>query len=265
MRFALTVLMLFSFCVSAQEIEIVTPAGQKKLSLAQMKSQLKSQVIEVDDIVYHKKMQYDGFRLLDVLTLAGLSADSSADELLMTASDGYTPSVGFDKVKSRSGFLVYQERGKNGKFQPLPHGKSTIDPGPFYIVWEKSEDVRELPWAFQLIKLEASDWKKRYADVLPPKVAIDSKEMKGFKIFKTDCLRCHSINLQGGEIGPELNAPKNVTEYWTLANLREYIPDASRFRYKSKMPPFPNLKSADIEALLAYLSHMKKYKVAAKN
>jgi mono/diheme cytochrome c family protein len=263
MRGALLFVLLFTFSRSySQEIEIVTPAGAKKIKLSKMKSELKSQTVEVDDIVYHKKMQYDGFRLLDVLQMAGLGADQSADELLLTAADGYTPSVRFDKVKSHSGYLVYQEKGKVRKFSPLPHGKSAIDPGPFYVVWEKSNDVSELPWAFQLIKLEAVDWNKRYANVIPPKVSKDSAEMKGFLIFKTDCLRCHSINLQGGEIGPELNAPKNVTEYWTKENLREYIPDASRFRYKSKMPPFPNLKSADLDALLSYLTHMKKFKVA---
>ena len=85
--------------------------------------------------------------------------------------------------------------------------------------------------------------------------------MKGFVMFKNDCIRCHSINLQGGDVGPELNAPQNVTEYWRPEVLRDFIRDAPGFRFKSKMPSFSHLKSEQLDHLIAYLTHMKTFKI----
>ena len=85
---------------------------------------------------------------------------------------------------------------------------------------------------------------------------------KGFVTFKNHCIRCHSLNLQGGEVGPELNSPKNVTEYWEKSTLRAFIRDASSFRFKDKMPAFPNLKESDLDEILEYLAYMKDHKIA---
>jgi len=89
----------------------------------------------------------------------------------------------------------------------------------------------------------------------------DSSVMKGFLVFKNECVRCHSINLQGGELGPELNAPQNVAEYWAKDTLKRFIRDASSFRYKTKMPPFPHLKDQELDEVLDYLEFMKGHKL----
>lgn len=79
----------------------------------------------------------------------------------------------------------------------------------------------------------------------------NSAAYQGFLLFKQSCISCHSNNLQGGELGSELNAPKNVTEYWTEAHLKAFIPNASGYRYKSKIPAFPQLSSQDMDRLVA--------------
>ncbi len=82
--------------------------------------------------------------------------------------------------------------------------------------------------------------------------------MRGFILFKNECIRCHSVNLVGGDIGPELNTPKNVLEYWDEKTLRQFVKDASSFRAKSKMPPFPNLTDSNISDVFSYFRYLTK-------
>jgi mono/diheme cytochrome c family protein len=162
-------------------------------------------------------------------------------------------------MKERQGYLAYQEHGRAGRFSEVDQGKAKISPGPFYVVWENG--ALDVPWPYQLVKVEAVAWATKFPRVVPPKVSADSTVMKGFILFKNDCIRCHSINLQGGDVGPELNAPQNVTEYWRPEVLQDFIRDAPGFRFKSKMPSFTSLKSEQISQLIAYLSHMKNFKI----
>ena len=111
------------------------------------------------------------------------------------------------------------------------------------------------------MKIEVVSFADKFAKLYPDGAKPDSGAMQGFLIFKNECIRCHSINLQGGDVGPELNSPKNVTEYWDIATLKAFIHDPTRFRYKSKMPPFPQLKPADIDHVLDYFAAMKTKKV----
>ena len=60
----------------------------------------------------------------------------------------------------------------------------------------------------------------------------------------------------GGRVGPELNVPKNVLEYRTEPEVRAYIKNPLSLRY-GNMPPHPDLRDEDLDALVGYLSAMK--------
>lgn len=62
-------------------------------------------------------------------------------------------------------------------------------------------------------------------------------------------------------MGPELNVPKNVTEYWDRQHLKTLIENPAALRWGSKMPGFSWLPAEDREAILAYLEAMKGKKV----
>jgi cytochrome c2 len=94
--------------------------------------------------------------------------------------------------------------------------------------------------------------------VLPAGAPRDVSE--GAALFTARCSRCHSINLVGGTMGPELNVPRNVTEYWHEEALREFIADPSQVRAGSRMPASRDLTSRDVDLLLAYLRFMTAHK-----
>lgn len=260
MKNALLVLVLFSLPAWAQKLEIITPQKTSSLSLALMKAKLKRVSVKIDDPVYGKEMEYDAFALEDVLRLGGVDLSASADEIVFVAIDGYAPNTDFAKIKNHKAFLAYGvHAGK--KFPQVAQGKTKISPAPFYVVWEEGKKIPDhVPWPYQLAKIEIVDWNKKFPGLFPAKAAADSAERKGFNLFKAECIRCHSLNLQGGDLGPELNVPKNITEYWDQGVLKEFIRDNSQFRLKSKMPPFKQLSDEQLNDLLAYLRYMKGHK-----
>ncbi len=247
----------------AQSLNFQRGSHQSKLSLHDLKAKLHVHNVKIDDPVYGKPKSFDAFLLKEVLQLAGIGGPAQVDdEIIFTASDGYAPNTTFTQLNNHIAYLAFQEHGNAGRFALVKQGKAMITPGPFYVVWEEGTKIREdVPFPYQLVKIEVVEFSEKYKNILPPKGPPDSKEIKGFAVFKAQCLRCHSVNMQGGEIGPELNAPQNVTEYWRPDILKQFIKQASSFRYHSKMPDFTQLSGAQIDQILAYLDVMKNSKV----
>jgi mono/diheme cytochrome c family protein len=260
-----TILFALLFCsavASAQNLEVVSAKKTLTLTLDTLKAKLKSYTVKIDDPVYLKTMEFDAFLLSDVLQAAGVDSADRADELIFTAVDGYAPSVSFDKLKDHKAYLAYQDHATPGRFPLVQQGKAMISPWPFYVVWSDGAKLKdEVPWPYQLVKLEVANWSAKFPKLVPVKLAANSAQMQGFALFKDHCVRCHSINLQGGDIGPELNVPQNVTEYWSRGTLKDFIKDASKFRAKSKMPSFTQFSDKDIDHIYAYLRIMREHKI----
>ena len=255
-----------SFCscaLTAQQLPIQLPEQQQHWTLAQIKQQVPVQRIKLFDPVYNSEKSFEGVSLLHLLKAAGYKPGQAADEVVLTASDGYAPSMPLEFLLDDQAVLVFAETGKKDfDFEPVQQGKAMLSPAPFYLVWKQGKAVEKTrPWPYQLVKLELVSFQQRYPKLYPTNALQNSAAYQGFLLFKQSCISCHSINLQGGELGPELNAPKNVTEYWTDNHLKAFIPNASGYRYKSKMPTFPQFSAEDIDHLVAYLKHMKGYKV----
>jgi cytochrome c2 len=239
-----------------QKVELIGPNKSASMSVDALRSRMKTQTVSIDDPVYNSKKNYDGFLLSEVLNQVTGSGEP-LDEIVFTSSDGYSPNMSADILKKHKAYLVYQEHDK--PFEKVAQGKAHLDPGPFYVVWEEGRKLQhEVPWPYQVVKIEAVDFKKKYPKIFPNNAT--ASELKGFDLFKNQCLRCHSINLEGGDVGPELNVPKNITEYWDPKTLKAFIRHPSKFRAKSKMPDISTLRDTDVDNLIAYFKKMKSQK-----
>jgi mono/diheme cytochrome c family protein len=240
-------------------LTLVVGGKEIKYSLAELRKQLKVVTVTLDDPVYKAKKTFDGFALADVLALGGLRPGDGGDEIVFTAKDGYSPNAPFSAVKDHGGVLAFQEHGTQKQFGRVAQGKAMVSPAPYYVVWGEGRDLGEkVPWPYQLVRIEVVNFTERYGKLFPK--GASEPVMKGFLTFKNQCIRCHSLNLQGGDVGPELNVPKNVTEYWDKGTLRQFIRDASSFRAKDKMPVFTSLRDDELDGVIEYFTYMKDHK-----
>jgi mono/diheme cytochrome c family protein len=133
-------------------------------------------------------------------------------------------------------------------FKNFGHGKEASNPGPNYIVWKNGDDREEKkkPWPWALVALH----KEEMDDTLiRPK---NPKLNAGYNLYKQHCIACHSINLVGGQVGFEMNIPKNITEYRTYEFFSSFVVAPESYRAQSKMPA-RKLPESELKAIWEYL------------
>ena len=79
----------------------------------------------------------------------------------------------------------------------------------------------------------------------------------GQTVFNANCARCHAVNGNGGNRGPDLShtgAESTHTAQW----LAEFIKDPKSKNPGSRMPPFGDkIADGDLQAVSAYLAGLK--------
>ncbi len=250
-----------SFSLTNKDSLFIIVAGKSKsYSLHELKRKLKVSSISGYDPVYKQQKTFDGFHLKDVIELAG-PIPTDLDEITFEASDGYAPSINVKEAFATNALVAFQEKGLKNNFSKAQSNSKVVDLRPYYLVWEGGEKVPHYyPRPYQMVKIELVKFKEKFKNLYPD--ALDSAEQakKGFLLFKGECFRCHSINGTGGTLGPELNSPNNVTDYWVNDKLKGFIKDATAFRANSKMPSFKDMSDESIEQILSYLKFIKSYK-----
>ncbi len=230
------------------------------------------------DPTYRRRKTYRGYRLRDVLRRIprwksharnlqrqNLSRGDTLDRyaLIFRCRDGYAPTMHLASALRAEGLVAVSDLDApaNKKWVPFHHGKQEVTPAPFYLVWEHVEpDDHNYRWPYQLEAVEIVHLRKEY-DLATP---IDETREGDFRVFRTHCMQCHSVNLVGGRVGPELNTPKNVLEYWSEPNFRAFVRDPRSFRARSSMPAQASLSEADLDAIVRYLRAMRSQKSAAR-
>ena len=247
------------------ELVVVSGETNRTLTTQQMSQALPKAKVTVTDPVYGKAKTYEGFWLEDVLKLAGVPLDTE-NVIVFSALDGYQARLSHLRIPGAKPLLATRDLDQPTGWEVFMHGKEKSTPGPFYLVWQISAAAKPegLPWPYQINRIEVRNAQESQRQLSPNQTEAKASPevMRGFNQFTKSCLSCHSINLEGGVLGPELNVPKNITEYRESAYLIEFIKDPSSFRAKSKMPAFKDALSDEaIEDVLSYLKAMRKHKV----
>lgn len=261
-----------AFCVAQ-----VAGAARRCFTPEMLKERLTPAETAVQDPVYKTVKRYRGFWLPDIGDLLG-EVPEGTDALEFRAADGYKTRISLNEVRQKSprGLLAFRDASYREEWEPFMHGKERITPGPWYLVWEKTDQVpvHSLPWPYQVVEIGFVNTKANFAAISPENLpdsafagAIQSNAVRaGFALFEAHCLKCHSVNLVGGTLGPELNYPRNITEYWPRETLLAFIRDPNGFRARSKMPAFGNVLSEEqLEQVRAYLEWIAEYKNPVTN
>jgi mono/diheme cytochrome c family protein len=252
---------VFTACKPQKYLEIADAQGKRSVALSELRQSAGDREVLVDDHYLKRRVSYRALPLASLLRAWAPAA--SYDEILFHCADGYEARASradLEQGRLDSFFLAYGEGGERFRSM-IQQGKAQVSPEPFYAVSTDPKGYATLSWPYEVVGVEFIQFAEKYPGLLPAAVAQNSVTRAGFDLFRKECLRCHSLNLMGGEIGPELNVPRNITEYRDEAYLRAFIRNASAFRARSKMPPFTGLSDAQLENILGYLRKMAKFKV----
>lgn len=256
----LLVAAVITACKPQKLLQIRQALGTKEVSLSELRHSVGEREVEVNDYYLQRRVRY---RTLPLVALLRAWAPQQAyDEVLFHCADGYEARVSrtdLERGLLDSFFLAYGEGGERFRSM-IQQGKAQVSAEPFYAVSTDPKGYVTLSWPYEVVGLEFIRVEDKYPGLLPRAVVSQKDLRAGFDLYRKECLRCHSLNLIGGKIGPELNIPRNITEYRDDAYLRAFIRNAPAFRAGSKMPPFQQLTHAELGQIIRYLRAMVGHK-----
>lgn len=241
---------------------------QHDLTDEDFRQQLHLATIEIEDPVYLKRKRYAGYWLSDIFNLAGIQFDRK-DVWIFSALDGYQARIAVvDVINSKAKpFVAIRDLDAPDGWEQIKQGKEWLSPAPHYLVWQTQTHVAtsiKLPWPYQMASIRIRDVDEAQQKLFPKADNRSEAVVRGFETFRQNCLSCHSLNLEGGVLGPELNVPRNILEYREAKILKDFIANPSSFRAKSKMPAFgSSLSRQSVDDVLEYLSWIGQHKIPA--
>lgn len=117
-----------------------------------------------------------------------------------------------------------------------------------FLKWIGQMDLNGFPPKPDLIKVAAPN-----AVAQSGSVAVVAQADNRPQIFNQMCLACHSLNGQGGSVGPALDG---VGTRIQMSDIKKRLLDPQSVKADSKMPKLP-LSEDDVTELTAFLSQLK--------
>jgi cytochrome c2 len=213
------------------------------------------------DPVYHKNKRFNALPLKDILEKYSSINRMNANDLkvVFECEDGYKPEMPLEILLSAKAFLAVSDvdAPKGREWEILLKNGQESKMEPFYVVYEDvSGDDVSYKWPYNLVKIHLAPLHEN-DEALKPK---NKSTLAGYEIFKNRCQTCHAINKIGGKMGPELNYPKSVTEYWKTDDLKAFIQNPASYRNNVKMPTL-GIKPEEANEIVKYLSYMSEHKL----
>jgi hypothetical protein len=143
-----------------------------------------------------KIKSYQGVSLIPLLDAVFNSKWQDRDAIKFTATDGYQPIIPANVINKHQGIIAIGENGQRS-FSPLARNNSeTVNPDPFFLVWENIQDVAArkeswLSWPWQLTTIALTSFEREYPHSSPP-AANNASVKKGFLAFQQHCMKCHA-------------------------------------------------------------------------
>lgn len=217
----------------------------------------------IDDPVYHSTKKYNALPLGKLLATytAIKKLDTKNYQIVFECEDGYKPMMPLQKIIAAKAFVAVSDvdAPKGQLWSKITKDGHEMKAAPFYLIYEEvPANETDYKWPYNLIKIHLVNNSQNIAILFPKE---DPKAESGFDLFNKNCITCHAINKIGGNMGPELNYPKSVTEYWNKDQLKKFILDPASFRNDVKMPALTNITSKDIDHIIYYLEYMSKHKL----
>lgn len=229
----------------------------RELAISDLLRDVPAETFTAYDPYYNREKTFRAVPLAAVVRkgFQGADAGLTAQEFVLRARDGYTVPLRGNKVFEAGAYVAFADADVPG-WELI--GPQRANPGPFYVVWrgKDQQDLETHPRPWQLAAIEIARFEDLFPHTAPKGEAEGSGAMRGFAIFKEQCVHCHAVNREGGRVGPELNVPKSIVEYRPVDQIKAYIRDPLTFRY-GNMPAHPSLKDGDLDDLVSYFSAMK--------
>jgi cytochrome c2 len=258
----------FISCIQKKEQKIETiilaqPEIKLDLLDLQEKNRLgKDTIVTIpNDPVYHKSKRYRAVNAASLIRkeIDWTKVDIQNTRIVFECIDGYKPEMSLDLFLKAKPYLAFQDvdAPENTGWEKIFKNGNEMNAAPFYLVYESipEKDVH-YKWPYNLVKIYLESLSNTAKELLPGK---NTKFETGYNLFVAQCLICHAINGIGGEMGPELNFPKNVTEYWFENELADYIVNPASFRNKVKMPAL-GISKSQAQEIVGYLKFMSENK-----
>jgi mono/diheme cytochrome c family protein len=216
------------------------------------------------DAVHGTPSRYEGYELATLLRRipAYATLEWSTSSVRFHQADGSSTTVDHDQLTDGRGVVAVRDidapRGQ--RWRTYQRGQFTMTPGPFYLVWDGESATESRPWVPQLERITIEELRPTDSPAFPRHAPA---ARAGFRLFRDLCFACHGVNLAGGRLGPELNVPRNVTEYFEMGDLRTYVRSPRSIRATATMPDFPQLTAFELDAIIDYLVAMRAAKVCS--
>lgn len=217
-----------------------------------------------DDPVFHTPKTFLAISLRTLLeTHTKLrTLDANKLQIVFECEDGYNPSMSLATVLGRDAYLaIHDADAPKGQdwITAIKDGKSKTV-APFYVIYGNvSPKEHDYKWPYNLVRVSLVQADKELASIYPHN---DDTMVQGFGLFQKNCNICHALNGVGGVMGPELNYPKNVTEYWRSTNdIRAFVRQPTDYRNGCKMPAVTYLTDKELNEIIRYLTYMAGHKV----
>ncbi|WP_413990457.1 c-type cytochrome [Labrys okinawensis] len=259
----LLVLDILSAATSGLAADLVVDMGTRTvLSSEELLRRPDAVTIQVPaDVSYGRTMTYRAVPLRALLGAGGLPADQ---DVQITATDGFVTDLPTSLIHAPGDggavpWLAIEPA--DSPWPPTPGGKAT---GPFYLVWldPSASGVTSEQWPFAVETLRfVPTWASKWpALAVGNDVPAASPIRTGEAVFARQCMVCHQLGGSGdAKVGPDLNSPRNPTEYFQPWALRAYIraPASLRTWPDMKMTGFDRqaLSDTDLDAIIAYLTY----------